>query len=210
MELLFTVPWYDVIWCDTVTARYLLTVFVGPQPEHIALFMENVQWSAVTLFMCGCVSVNGVCVFVWPRLCQRQRDGVRACVLKKQWDWEFLCSHSSCWAFPACDPCLFMHCFMCWIHMVYVLLYRWAFCFRWKSRHLQPPHVLGLDHRIIGGGGGGDPILNLGLLTSTLLRCTWGFLLSKLWTDSFVCTWSSSLLWYVYSCDNWASRPFRI
>lgn len=59
MKLLFTVPWYDKIRCDIVTARCLLTVFVGSQPEHIALFMENLQRSAVALFMCGFVWVNG-------------------------------------------------------------------------------------------------------------------------------------------------------
>lgn len=74
MKLLFTVPWYDKIWCDIVTARCLLTVFVGSQPEHIALFMENLQQSAVALFMCGFVWVNGGRLFLWPRLCQRKRD----------------------------------------------------------------------------------------------------------------------------------------
>lgn len=74
MKLLFTVPWYDKIWCDIVTARCLLTVFVGSQPEHIALFMENLQRSAVALFMCGFVWVNGGRLFLSPRLCQRKRD----------------------------------------------------------------------------------------------------------------------------------------
>lgn len=74
MKLLFTVPRYDKIWCDIVTACCLLTVFVGLQPKHIALFMENLQRSAVALFMCRFVWVNGGRLFVWPRLCQRKRD----------------------------------------------------------------------------------------------------------------------------------------
>lgn len=55
MGMLFTVPRYDMIWCDIVTARYLLTGFVGSKPEPVALFMENVHRSAVLLFMCVAV-----------------------------------------------------------------------------------------------------------------------------------------------------------
>lgn len=62
------------------SARYLLTVFVGSQSEHIAVFMANLHWSAVTLLLWGGrggVSVNEVCMFVWQT--QMARDYV--CVL---------------------------------------------------------------------------------------------------------------------------------
>lgn len=70
MEMLFTVPWYDVIWCDIVAAHDSQTVLVGQQPKHIALFMENLHLSAVTLFVRGCVLV---------RVCER---GLHGCVNK--------------------------------------------------------------------------------------------------------------------------------
>lgn len=77
MGMLFTVPRYDMIWCDTVTARYLLTGFVGSQPEPVALFMVNVQRSAMPLFMCVAVCQRmGLFVFIRPRLCQRRRGAV--------------------------------------------------------------------------------------------------------------------------------------
>lgn len=154
-----------MIWYDIVTARYLLTGFVGSQPEPIALFMENVRRSAVPLFMCVAVCQwMGFCVCVYVAKAASWCVSERFCVCVCAHDRKKQSMTPFCLCVCIADCIGYMWFMFSAIYEIPAVDGNEGTCSLYKCRSWPQ----GYNHR-------GDLILGLALHTSVFLRCTWGF-----------------------------------